>query len=115
MFHNLMSSHRREQRNQLERQRRHDWRQHHQAHRHQHRSDHEIDDQNLLQRREDAHRKIFWLLRRFLARHIHEQPQILFATFFSMNPRRGPEARSDASFNDLVGDQRLEPDVVKRA
>jgi hypothetical protein len=32
-----------------------------------------------------------------------------------MNPRRGPEARSDASFNDLVGDQRLEPDVVKRA
>jgi hypothetical protein len=54
----------------------------------------------------------FWALSR---RHIHEQPQILFATFFSMNPRRGPEARSDASFNDLVGDQWLEPDVVKRA
>ena len=68
---------------------------------------------NHESRNEDAHRKIFWLLRRFLAGQIHEQSQILFADIFLHEPAQRSRCALECLVHvDLVGDQRLDADVV---
>src|SRR5262249_25694463 len=84
------------------------------AHRHQHRSDHEVDDQKRQEqqkadlegalelrdhegRNKDAHRSSGFC-GAFSPDKSTNNRRSFSRTFFSMNPRSGPAARSNASF-----------------
>src|SRR5580700_6314629 len=100
--------------NQLERQRHHDRRQHHHAHGHQHRGDHQIDDQERQEQQEADLEGAFELqiMKAGISTRMDTSSgpfggaspdmsmnncRSFSRTFFSMKPRSGPEARSNAS------------------
>ena len=115
---------------QLERQRHHHRRQHHHAHRHQHRRHHEVDDQERQEqqeadlegalqfrdhegRNENAQRHLLGRRRHRLLGEIVEQLQVLVADVLEHELLERPgRALERLLGGDLVGDHRLDADVI---